>query len=525
MANPVTLWSMTSTPGLTIDTATRRRLGRYDTPESVALPLVRWGLRGRPGKVLDPSFGGCNFLRASLRALGETGASVPGRFVYGVDVAEEAQHHGLRLIESGVPANHLITGDFFAVNPRRIPAVDLIVGNPPYIRHHWFQDESRDRAVAALARQRIRLSGQANAWAYFLVHAGAFLRQGGRMVLLLPGAVCFADYATKALDYIRTRAGRCMLARIGNRLFANAREDTVVLLVEDWDSGPCDLAIGDFESIQDLECWLRNEPQQTPRRISSSTLFEPRLKIDGPAAAAWERALQATNVRRLGELARIRIGVVTGANKFFVRSAQESSHFEAEGARSVPIVTRGRSLSSLVWTKQDQCRVERNGSPSRLILVDSESALQGALLKWVNSGESEGLAERFYCRRRKVWYALRDQAIPDAFLHYMGEEASRVVLNPAGALVTNAIHRVCGGEMKPFLRRRSRSEPVPRSSLLPASSTGGNMAAESSRSNPALPLDCPFPLFPPHKKSSSRSTPCCVPRNGEMPVSLPIISS
>lgn len=436
---------MISTADPALDTAARRRLGRYDTPESVALTLVRWGLRGCPGKVLDPSFGGCNFLRASLRALGEAGATNPGCFIYGVDIAEEARRHSLRLIESGVPPNHLVTGDFFTMTPRRIPAVDLIVGNPPYIRHHWFQDENRERAVAALAQQEIRLSGQANAWAYFIVHAGAFLCRGGRMALLLPGAVCFADYAGKALEYVRKHAGRCTLARIGERLFANAREDTVVLLVEDWGSGPCDLTVGDFKSIEELESKLLNEPERSSRAISSgesSQISQMRLGLEGRSADAWQHALETPAVRRLGELARIRIGVVTGANRFFVQAAEEARRLEASGAESAPIITRGRSLVGIVWSKQDQRALEEAGKPSRLILADPDHVLQGALLRWVNGGENEGLAERFYCRRRKVWFALSDRAVPDAFLRYMGEDTPRIVLNPTGALATNAIHRV-----------------------------------------------------------------------------------
>ena len=262
-------------------------------------------------------------------------------------MAAEARHHGLGLIENGVPANHLIIDDFFALDPRRIPPVDVVVGNPPYIRHHWFQNESRERAAAALARQDVRLSGRANAWAYFLVHAGAFLHQGGRMALLLPGAVCFTDYATDALDYIRKQAGRCTLARIGKRLFVDAREDTVVLLVEDWGSGPSELAVDDFESIEDLEVWLRDERRLPTQTVSTGAFSLPRLELEQPAAEAWARALEAPSVRRLGDLARIRIGVVTGANRFFVRSAKEARRLKAAAGRSAPIVTRGRWLAGL----------------------------------------------------------------------------------------------------------------------------------------------------------------------------------
>ena len=440
--NAVTLPPMKSTPGFVPDPVAQRRLGRYDTPETVAFPLVRWGLRGRPGKVLDPSFGGCSFLRATLQALVEVGVSSPGHLVYGIDVAPEAQDHGLGLIESGVPANHLIIGDFFALDPRRIPSVDLVAGNPPYIRHHWFQAKNRERAVAALARQDVRLSGRANAWAYFLVHAGAFVRRGGRMVLLLPGAVCFADYASEALDYVRKRAGRCTLARIRKRLFADAREDTVVLLVDDWCGGPCDLTFDEFETIEALDAYLSKGNRGSARPVLTDSSSISGSELTGSAAETWKHAVEAQYVSQLGELARIRIGVVTGANRFFVRPKKHAGRLQADGARAVPIVTRGRWLSKLVWSEEDQRRVDQEGLPSRLILVDTDTVLRGSLLKWVTDGRDGGLSQRLYCRRRKIWYVLTDQRVPDAFLRYMGEGPPRIVLNPAKALVTNAVHRV-----------------------------------------------------------------------------------
>ena len=432
---------MTGIAGTSSTFVRRRRLGRYDTPEHVALPLVRWGLRGRPGKILDPSFGGCNFLRASLRVLKETGAARPGDLVYGFDVAEEARRSGKQLVECGVPEDQLVITDFFAAKPEKIPPVDLIVGNPPYIRHHWFQAESRERAVAALARQDVRLLGRANAWAYFLVHAGAFLRHGGRMALLLPGSVCFADYAAEALTYIRQQAGRCRLARIQKRLFADAREDTVILLVDDWGSGPSRLEVDDFETIEDLESFLRR------RRRLDETRKDHRFSRHGfelgeEAAKAWEQAHEAPETHALGELARIRIGVVTGANRFFVQPAEKARHLERAGAHSAPILTRGRFLEGLVWSERCQARVEEQGFPSRLIFTDLDRSPCGELREWVRQGEKEQLHERHYCRQRKPWYTLRDHIVPDAFLRYMGQDPPRIVLNPARALVTNAIHRL-----------------------------------------------------------------------------------
>ena len=318
----------------------RRRLGQYDTPDMWAEPLVRWGLRGSPGRVLDPSFGGCSFLRAALRTLAANGELRPGDLLYGIDVERPPQ--AAQLVELGVPPNHLIIEDFFATDAATLPPFDLIVGNPPYIRHHWFQHGNRLRAAAAVARQGVRLDGRANAWAYFLVHSGAFLRPGGRMAVLLPGAALFTDYARQALDYMRTRAARSTLVRIGTRVFPDAREETVVLLVEGWGHGPGQLAHADLGSVEGLEVWLSQpvDPMSDVAPGSAEIGSSSRVDLDGASAAAWARAVEHPSVVRLGECAAVRIGVVTGANRFFIRTFDDAHLLSAEAVRLAPIIAR-----------------------------------------------------------------------------------------------------------------------------------------------------------------------------------------
>lgn len=430
------------------DGQARRRLGRYDTPEHVALPLVRWGLAGRPGKVLDPSFGGCSFLRAALQVLGDVGAAAPGRLVYGVDVALETDVYRRQLVARGVPKQQLLLQDFFTTWPERFPPVDLVVGNPPYIRHHWFQRENRELAVAAVARQDVRLHGRANAWAYFLIHASAFLRRGGRMAFLLPGAVLFADYAQEVMDYVRHFAGSCSLVRIGEQFFRDAREETVVLLVENWGSGPCQISVADVEKLTDLMALLDGEHKPCPRAWideASGRLRSNREELP----ESWERLLGHRAVRRLGDLATVRIGVVTGANRYFVRDISDARRLEEDGASTIPILARGRALEGLCWTDLDQQLIETLGEPSRLVTIAPDARPRGAVAAWIALGEEERLQHRLYCRKRKPWYAISDREPPHAFLRYMGGGPPRVVLNGSGATATNAIHRLWWRQTQP----------------------------------------------------------------------------
>lgn len=125
----------------------RRKLGAYYTPTSVADSLVKWALP-EPGDVLDPSFGGCSFLQASLSRLAALGASNPKSHVFGIDVDDGARPYAARL---GLPSSNIVIRDFFDVEPAAInrSGFAAVVGNPPYIRHHWIDGATLGRARSA----------------------------------------------------------------------------------------------------------------------------------------------------------------------------------------------------------------------------------------------------------------------------------------------------------------------------------------------------------------------------------------
>jgi hypothetical protein len=67
------------TIGQQINIACRQRLlGAFYTPDGLAEMVVRWALQPGPGKILDPSYDGCAFLRAGAHVLKEQGVSRQG---------------------------------------------------------------------------------------------------------------------------------------------------------------------------------------------------------------------------------------------------------------------------------------------------------------------------------------------------------------------------------------------------------------------------------------------------------------
>jgi hypothetical protein len=105
-----------------------------------------------------------------------------------------------------------------------------------------------------------------------------------------------------------------------------------------------------------------------------------------------------------------------------------------------PIVSRGGWLRHLRWTPARHRAVDDRASS--LLLVPPEGPLSRPLRNEIERAEAEGLDRRSHCARRQPWYCLRDLAVPDFFLPYMGARPPHVVLNASEATCSNAIHRL-----------------------------------------------------------------------------------
>jgi adenine-specific DNA-methyltransferase len=221
------------------DLVAARRLGVYYTPDDIALGLTRWALAGGATRVLDPSCGDGRFIRAAATLL----ADAAGPDVVGIDV-DEAAVRALRA--QYVRGVRLDARSFFDLPPVACQGAPFgaVVGNPPYVRHHW-----QDSAVLESARNRaaeagVTLSGLADLWAYFVIHATQHVALDGRLSLVLPVAATQAEYAQDVWNFVQHNFSHVELLVLQDRAFEHAREQPVVLLASGrrgatWDRNRC----------------------------------------------------------------------------------------------------------------------------------------------------------------------------------------------------------------------------------------------------------------------------------------------
>lgn len=420
--------------------ALRRRLGIFYTPDEVALALARWAVQGNVGPVLDPSFGGCSFLRAALTALAEAGAEDFYSLIHGVDVDPQAADYVQDLLDQGVNPKNIVIKNFFSTVPGDLGKEPFraIIGNPPYVRHHWMTSDEKEAAGRRIDEADVALSGQGSAWAYFVAHSLNFLAFDGRLAFVLPGSILHTEYGREVIALMEGNFAQVHLVHIREQLFPNVDEISVIAFCQGRGHGPATAKYSHIP-MDELNHFCSGSVTSSPT-IASSWKLHHLAKQERDAYAS---VLQNECVKTLGDCATISIGIVTGANEFFVRTPKLMTQLGPSLSSTSPaLVTKPSMLQGTRWTNSDQAASEKVGALRFLLNIPQGHRVGKRLRTLIDEAEKRNWHERYKCSCRDPWYSLSDFQPPDAFLPYMVSMMPTIVINEASSVCLNNIHRI-----------------------------------------------------------------------------------
>lgn len=425
-----------------------KALGAYYTDESVARFLVRWALQKPGDRIADPAFGGGVFLEAALERLQKLGGK-PSQ-VFGVELDPKVHAEVARALP--IPKKNLILSDFFQVSgtaamrdahplAAQLPPLEAIVGNPPFIRYQRFSGEGRKLAMEAAAAQGVSLNQLASSWAAFVVHATGFLVEGGRLGMVIPSELGHATYAREVMAFLSRSYARVTLLTFRQALFPDLSQDCLLLLAEGKGLGSAQVELIDLEDASVLASPL---PTQTAVPVDAEAIAEGRGRLNEywlpkPTRELYHALRSSPNTFRLGQIAKVGIGYVSGHNNFFHPPSQQLS----DPTYLKPAVRRGKGLKGLRYSQTDwEDGLLSQDSGYLLHVPPKHPELSDELLEYIAKGEAEGIHQGYKCRIRTPWYAVPHVYTPDAFLTYMSGEVPKLVANTAQVVAPNTLHLV-----------------------------------------------------------------------------------
>jgi adenine-specific DNA-methyltransferase len=424
-----------------------KSMGAYYTDAQIADFLAWWAIRSPHETILDPSFGAGVFLRSGSRRLTQLGGQ-PQSQVYGAEIDATVFHRVSNRLagENVLNGENLLLGDFFSVDSARLK-VDVAIGNPPFIRYQRFTGEMRKRALARCMDQGVRLPELCSSWAPFLVHTMAMLRLGGRLAMVLPMEVGHAQYAQPVLEHLRRSFGSVTFLTFREKLFPELSEDTVLLLADEFGAAPARFLWRDVAHLSELTVLRENDLWPLPHTrvldapaVASGSTRLIESFIPEKARSLYHDLMKSGHAQRLGKLADVGIGYVTGANDYFHLSPRGAEQYRIPTEYLKPAIRRGRALCGLRFTPVDWRKAVERKEAGFLLHIGKDQSLSKTVRKYLDEGESRRIHDAYKCRMRRPWYSVPHVYLPDAFLMYMSGAMPRLVANDARVYAPNSLH-------------------------------------------------------------------------------------
>lgn len=425
----------------------KRQLGIFYTPSEASRILCNWAIRTPHDLILEPSFGACGFLEASRFRLQELTSKKPIDNLFGCDIDPRAfSEFLLPKFENACLDSRFKQNDFLSLSLADFPVkgFDAIIGNPPYVSHHHIPP-ARKKALTGLIGSDINLDSKASLWAYFVIHSLKFLKVGGRIAWILPSSFLHSDYAQQIRKKIAQSFERSLVIQLGQHLFASegTEESTAVLLAEGWKCGSTnEVSRVDFgATLLELERIIarwqvgKEVGNEYDRRLGKILMAPEAIK-------AVEGIEQRLEVHQLGDLAAVLIGIVTGANDFFVINEEIANRYQLKSNYLRPIVSRASFFDGIRVTTRDLKKASQDNIRCLLLDTRKTNAHNVPLSSYLSSFPEDRKLTNTTFGKREVWHQPDDGRVPHAFLPYVLQHGPRLILNDANTTCTNSLHRV-----------------------------------------------------------------------------------
>ena len=467
-------------------TGNRRERGAYFTPPNLAAFIADWAIRSIADRVLDPSAGLGSLVTAAARrarAIGVTGS--PN--TWGVELHRGTfEQLAKRCAEAGIPLGQIRRGDFFRASDG-LGKFDVIVTNPPYVRHHELPKGVADTMRAALGADGSAIDGRSSSWAYFVTRSIQLLRTGGRLAAIVPGELASADYGRRIIDHIGDRFDRTILVRCAGELFGTLQLTPMVILAEGCDEthkrgGTVYGCSVDFDQEQPALPPVNHLARLRDARRSTAVLFSGARPTD---LQLVDRVAKADGLRRLGEIGSVAIGYVTGDNRFFHFTEAERRQASLGKTDLHRAVHRGFHVQGSIFRPEDW-RANRD-TEKRCWLFHPLDESGESVRRVIGRGVDAGVATRMKCRTRKPWWRVPLGEVPEAMLVYLGKRP-RIVENRACVYAANSFFVLTGSGAAASLAVASMTSVFQLSALLAARCLGGGLRKLHVRDAAAMPI-------------------------------------
>ena len=303
-------------------------------------------------------------------------------------------------------------GDFlrwYLFKAANVETFDGVLGNPPFIRYQYLPEEQQFLAEKIFERFNLPFTKHTNAWVTFVIASLAMLRPGGRLGMVIPSEIFHIPHAQSLRRFLAEECSRILVLDPDEIWFGDTLQGTVLLMAEKKYNRS-----EKSQGVAVVNACNRSMLSSDPERIFQTANYTNGTTIEGKWMGVFlsleERSLlkqlrEDDGVKTFDELAAVDVGIVTGANKFFLVPDVVVGQFGLE-RWAHPMFGRSDHVDGLVYADADHLANRRAGLPTNFLWFQEEDldSLPENVHRYLETGLRDKLHTRYKCRVRSPWY-------------------------------------------------------------------------------------------------------------------------
>lgn len=429
-----------------VDQTTQKLRGGYYTPQNLADYVSKWVLEKQPKSVLEPSCGDGVF----IQALHNNNCDKNIKLSCFELLDTEVQKASNLCSQLEFQNTSVTTGDFLVwannqIN-QKIELFDAVIGNPPFIRYQFLEKSFQEQAELVFKQLDQKFTKHTNAWVPFLLSALALLNKGGRMAMVIPSEIINVMHAQSLRSYMGEICSKIVIIDPKEIWFEDTLQGAVIIMAEK----KIDISIPSegvgIVNVEGFE-FLNKCPE---------VLFNQTLGINGETVEGkWTKAvldkseislikkiISHESVHKFKTIATVDVGIVTGANKFFLVDNETVDTYNLS-AYAHPMFGKSQHCPGILYDEAQHKANQLGNLPTNFLYIESDyNELPSSVQNYIQLGEQEKLHERYKCRIRKPWYKVPSIYSTEIGMLKRCHEAPRLILNKVGAYTTDTAYRV-----------------------------------------------------------------------------------
>lgn len=393
-----------------------KKNGVYYTPLFLADYLVNSLISKSGVTYFDPAYGNGALLEATENILNQKYPKLSNQnLLFGCDI------NPVNKKIDNIPQSQLYKMDFFKFSETH--KFDNIVMNPPYIRNRNINIEIKKQFDKLLKRNKVRLNKKSDLWVYFLIKALNHLHKKGNIGAIIPWSFLQADYSINLRKWLYDKFEEIEVVALGNGYFTNTDERIILLWLKKFDNKTKSISCCFAKNIDDK---INYKILEKDGWESGSINFSKDYNVDEIVKDYKSKY----GFQEFREVANIRIGIVTGANKYFIKTNAEAKKIGFHTNQLVSIYTSTKELNELN-TKQKPKK--------KLLIIHPKN--KDKFINYINIGKEENVNLRAHSKLRNHWFYIKKENISDAFFPYRSMNIPFLIFNTKYQC-TNSIHRI-----------------------------------------------------------------------------------